>query len=305
MATNYPRRSPPADPERVRLGRWLFFDKRLSRDVDVSCGDCHVPDKSFSVSQGFGVGTGGVRTRRKPLPLVNLAWRIYPHFNWDGSADSLEDQVLAALQSEMGADIEQMVLFLRQSPDYSHYFREAFGSGPITPYQVASAIADYERSLVSGGSPWDLAKQGRSPGIPVFEGEKLFFGKARCVTCHFGENFTDNRFHNTGIGWDADSQRFRDKGRYDVTLEIGEIGRFKTPTLRNVSRRPPFMHDGSLPDLPSVVAHYNQGGIVNPNLSLEIKPLNLSQDEILDLIDFLEALTDPQRPNTPPELFPH
>ncbi|MEE2710075.1 MAG: cytochrome c peroxidase [Gemmatimonadota bacterium] len=304
MATNYPRRAPPADPEWVRLGRWLFFDKRLSRDGDVSCGDCHVPDKSFSVSQAFGIGTGGVRTLRKPLPLVNLAWRSYPHFNWDGNTDSLEDQALAALQSEMGVDIGKMVLFLEQSTDYSHYFRKAFGSGPITPYRVASSIADYERSLVSGGSPWDLRKQGLSPEIPASEGEKLFFGKARCFSCHFGENFTDNRFHNTGIGWDAEKSLFRDKGRYNVTLEIGEIGRFKTPTLRNVARRPPFMHDGSLPDLRTVVLHYNRGGILNPNLSPEIQPLNLAQDEIRNLIEFLDALTDSQRQNTPPALFP-
>ncbi|MFQ5678349.1 MAG: cytochrome-c peroxidase [Gemmatimonadota bacterium] len=299
----------PPTPERVRLGRWLFYDARLSADGTVACATCHRPEHAFSEPTPVSTGIGGQRGGRKAPSIVNQAWTVYPHFFWDGRSPSLEHQALGPVQNpiEMGNTLEAMIASLRASENYARYFEEAFGTGEISADRVAKAIADYERTRMSGNSPWDRWKQGVDEAAVselVRKGDELFFGKAGCNKCHLGQNFTDSRFHNLGIGWDPETGTHADEGRYAVSGEEADRGAFKTPTLRDVSKHPPYMHDGSLATLRDVVEHYNRGGIPNPYLSARIQPLNLTEEEIDALVALLEALDGEGYHDTAPTSFP-
>lgn len=299
----------PPTPERVRLGRWLFYDARLSADGTVSCATCHHPENAFSESTPVSTGIGGQKGGRKAPSFVNQAWTVYPHFFWDGRSFSLEDQALGPVQNpiEMGNTLQAMIVTLQGSDNYARYFEEAFGTGEITPDRVAKAIADYERTRMSGNSAWDRWKHGGDEAAVselVKRGDELFLGKATCNKCHLGQNFTDSRFHNLGIGWDSESQTLADEGRYVVSEEEEDRGAFKTPTLRDVSKHAPYMHDGSLATLREVVEHYNQGGIPNPYLSPRIQPLKLTEAEIDALVAFMEALDGEGYQDRTPTSFP-
>ncbi len=298
----------PPTPESVRLGRWLFYDSRLSADGTVSCGTCHRPDHAFSEPTAVSTGIRGQLGGRKAPSFVNQAWTVYPHFFWDGRSSSLEDQALGPIQnpSEMGNTVEAMLASLEEAGAYAPYFAEAFGDPEITAQRVAKAIADYERTRMSGNSPWDRWKNGdqRAMSELAKQGSELFFGQAACNKCHLGQNFTDSRFHNLGVGWNSERGAFADEGRYLVTKKEADRGAFKTPTLREASKHAPYMHDGSVATLRKVIELYNAGGIANPYLDLRIQPLGLSEDEIHALVAFLEALEGEGYHDTPPHSFP-
>jgi cytochrome c peroxidase len=299
----------PPTPERVRLGRWLFFDKRLSGDGTLSCASCHVPQHAFSELTPSSTGIHGQRGARKAPSFVNLAWTIYPNFFWDGRAASLEEQALGPIANpiEMGGNHESMVTTLRGTAGYRPYFKEAFGSDEITKERVAHAIADYERTRMSGNSPvdrWQVGRDEQAVSAEVKQGYDLFFNKAECNQCHLGENFTDSRFHNLGIGWDAKKKELKDVGRYAISKKDEDRGAFKTPGLREVAKHPPYMHDGSVPTLEAAVEHYNKGGTPNPWLSTRIRKLELTKAEVQALVKFMEALSGEGYADTAPAAFP-
>jgi cytochrome c peroxidase len=299
----------PPTAQRVRLGRWLYYDTRLSADNNISCATCHKPEAAFSETTPTSTGIGGQVGGRKSPSFINQAWTIYPHFFWDGRAASLEEQALGPIANpiEMGHTVDAMIQDLGRIAGYAEYFEEAFGTPDITPDRVAKAIADYERTRMSGNSPWDRWQENRDERAvsdQVKLGHELFFGKAVCNQCHLGDNFTDSDFHNLGVGWDPEKQEFADKGRYDATQDEADLGAFKTPTVREVTKHPPYMHDGSVATLREVVELYNRGGEPNPHLDPKIEPLDLTEEEIDALVAFMEALEGEGYMDTPPSTFP-
>ena len=308
----------PPTPERVRLGRWLFYDTRLSGDGTLSCATCHQPEHAFSQPTAVSTGIRGQKGRRKAPTFINEAVTLFPHFFWDGRAGSLEEQALGPMANpiEMGSSHDAVVSTLTKIPGYRPYFAEAFGTDAITKERVAHAIADYERTRMSGNSPYDRWRRLRqqdavSPEVKL--GHEIFFGKGACVQCHVGSRFTDNNFHNIGIGWDAARQAFTDEGRYTTTKGTvnegfgdSDRGAFKTPTLREVSKRAPYMHDGSVQTLREVMEYYNRGGNRNPYLDpkMPAKPLGLTPAEIDALVAMMKALDGEGYADTAPASFP-
>jgi cytochrome c peroxidase len=293
----------------VRLGRWLFYDRRLSGDGSVACASCHRPEYAFSEPTPVSSGIRGQKGVRKAPSFINQALTLYPHFFWDGRAGSLEDQALGPIANpvEMGSSHESMIATLSKVAAYRPYFKEAFGDERITTQRVATAIADYERTRMSGNSPWDRWRRNRDQAAvddQVKQGHELFFGKAQCNQCHLGNNFTDSRFHNIGVGWDPRSRTFKDEGRYVVTREAMDRGAFKTPTLRDVTKHAPYMHDGSVPTLREAVELYNRGGERNPYLDPKITPLNLTDAEVDALVAFMRALDGEGYMDVAPAHFP-
>ncbi len=299
----------PPTPERVRLGRWLFYDTRLSADGTISCATCHKPENAFSEPTPVSTGIDGQKGTRKSPSFVNQAWTLYPHFFWDGRAESLEEQALGPIENpvEMGHTLGGMLETLDGIDGYRKYFKEAFGTEEITPERVAKAIADYERTRMSGNSPWDRWKVGGDENAVsdlVKKGDELFFDKAGCNQCHLGVNFTDSLFHNIGVGWNPETEQFDDEGRYVVTKKEKDRGAFKTPTLRDVTKHGPFMHDGSMITLRETVEIYDDGGHPNPYLDPKIEVLNLTEEEIDALVAFMEALDGEGYEDTAPVAFP-
>ena len=285
----------PPTPARVRLGRWLFYDARLSADARVSCATCHRPDQGFSEVERVSTGVHGQHGMRKSPAILNLAWPAARHFFWDGRADSLEAQALGPIVNpvEMGISPQEMVATLEGIASYRPYFAEAFGDGSITVERVVKAIADYERTRLAGNSAWDRWRRKgdeRAVTDEAKRGHDLFFGRAACNQCHLGESLTDGRFHNLGVGWDPATSAFADEGRYAVTKQDADRGAFKTPTLRDVARHAPYLHDGSSKTLRDVVLLYNRGGNKNPWLSPKVQPLGLTDAEIDALVAFMKAL---------------
>jgi cytochrome c peroxidase len=272
---------------KIDLGERLFFDPVLSRTRRISCASCHQPSLAFADSVQLSRGVDGRRGRRNAPAILNRPYGST--FFWDGRAESLEAQVLEPIRDplEMDLALDELLLRLRASPRYLRAFTDAFADG-LTEANVARALASYLRTLRSGDSPFDRSRTGDATALSAAaqRGRALFTGKAGCFICHFGPNLTDERFHNTGV-----AARTSDVGRYAVTRENDDRGAFKTPTLREVARTPPYMHDGSLPTLEAVVDFYDRGGHTNPGLDPEIRPLGLSEAEKQDLIAFLRALS--------------
>jgi len=206
----------------------------------------------------------------------------------------------------MGSTHEAMLATLRGIEGYKKYFKEAFGSEEVTVERVSQAIADYERTRMSGSSPFDRSRNGERDALSQEArwGEALYFGRARCTRCHGGPLFTNNNFHNEGIGWNEKTGTFADEGRYLETKFYGDRGSFRTPSLREVARRAPFMHDGSKATLREVVEHYNRGGVPNPYLDTQIEPLDLTDQEIDLVVKFLESLNGQGYQDKPPKFFP-
>ena len=289
-----------ATPAKVRLGRWLFYDPRLSADGTVSCATCHQPERGFSQGEPVATGVHGQRGTRKAPPILNAAFPIYPVFFWDGRASSLTEQAKGPMANpvEMGMEPADLVRVVRSIRSYARYFAEAYGDERVDLDRIAEAIAAYEATRLSGDSAFDRWDAGDPAALSPEQrlGRDLFFGKAACNQCHLGFNFTDARFHNLGVGWKAPAPGadprtgFADRGRAVVTGKDADIGAFKTPTLRDVSRRAPYMHDGSVATLREAVELYDRGGVPNPWLSREVKPLRLTPGEIDALVAFLKAL---------------
>lgn len=278
---------------KIELGRDLFYETRLSFNNTKSCASCHSLTASFSDS-GNSVSTGasGEQGTRNAPGLMNVAYDTT--FFWDGRASLLEMQAGFPILNpiEMGGDSNVIVATLNNIPYYREMFAEAFGNyaNQITFQRVRYAIATFERTLISGGSPYDRFMNGDSSALSASaqRGLKLFNSpKANCSNCHSGINFTDNAYHSTGI-----TQVYTDEGREDVTNNPADNGKFRTPSLRNVALTPPYMHDGTFLDIPSVINNYNVGGRNNATQDSLIRPLYLVPEEFNDLVAFLQSLTD-------------
>ena len=301
-------------PEKVRLGRWLFYDPRLSKDGTISCASCHEPSAGFSERDPVSTGVGGQKGNRKAPPVLNAAFPIYPVWFWDGRATSLVEQAKGPMENpvEMGMTHAGVESAVRAIPGYRRYFAEAFGDERIDVDRVAEAIAAYEATRMSGNSAYDRWDAGDPKALDEKQrlGFRIFFGKAACNQCHLGPNLTDSRFHNLGVGFrppppGADpASGFADPGRVKVTGKPADTGAFKTPTLRDVSRRAPYMHDGSVATLREAVLLYDRGGVPNPWLSPDVKPLRLSSEQVDALVAFLEALDGEGFLDVAPRSFP-
>jgi cytochrome c peroxidase len=296
-------------PERVRLGRWLFYDKRLSKDGNIACATCHRPENAFSEPTPTSAGINGQKGGRKAPSFINMAVTLYPNFFWDGRAGSLEEQALGPIANpiEMGNTHDGMLQTIDRIAGYKPYFRAAFGSDTITKDAVAKAIADYERTRMSGNSSWDKWRYNKDESAvtpQVKLGHDLFFDKAGCNQCHLGNNFTDSLFHNIGVGWDPATKTFKDDGRFAISKKPEDLGAFKTPTLRDVTKHAPYMHDGSVATLKDVVEIYNRGGEKNPRLDPKIKPLKLTTEEVDALVAFMQALDGEGYQDVVPTTFP-
>lgn len=288
----------PYTKAKADLGRTLFFDPRLSGANYISCATCHNP--SFAWGDGLPKGIGHAMTRlgRRTPTILNLAWGEL--LMWDGRFETLEDQALGPMSAavEMNQNMDAIVTELSQIPEYRTLFKVNFPGEGITVKNIAKAIATFERTVVSGIAPFDKWIGGDEHAISdqAKRGFDLFNGKANCVACHSGWNFTDDSFHDIGIP-DEDIGR----GKQVPNVKVMQHA-FKTPTLRNVVERAPYMHEGSLRNLYSVVRHYNDGFTKRESLSDQIYKLNLTDAEQNDLVAFLKTLSSPDTPVAMPRL---
>lgn len=290
----------------VELGKKLFFDPILSANNTQSCASCHLPEKSFDDPRRFSIGINGQQGVRNAMPLFNLGWaekyNVTMHrFFWDGGANSIERQVFGPILNPVemaNTSLEDVVRRLQQHPEYPGLFRKAFGSDSITSIRLAKAIAQYERTLISANSPWDKAERRERVRTPSEINGMIIFSteKGDCFHCHGNLNspfFTDFSFHNNGL--DAVQS---DSGLYRITGKPEDIGRFKTPSLRNLVFTAPYMHDGRFNTLMEVIEFYNSGTRNSPTVDPMISKnfdkggLNLTPQEKLDLLNFLISLSD-------------
>jgi cytochrome c peroxidase len=283
----YPHDNQPS-PAKAELGRLLFHERKLSRDGSMSCATCHDPARAFTDGQVTALGVDGTRGSRNVPTILNSAWGTA--FFWDGRASTLEQQVLQPIFNprELAAAPAQVVA-VAQSVGYRGRFIEVFGSEPSLG-DVARALASYVRTIVAGDSPFDryMAGETRALSEPAIRGLALFRGRAGCRACHAGPTFADGEFHNTGIAWRTGVPT--DEGRALVTRAAEDRGAFKTPTLREVTRTAPYMHDGSVATLAEVIDYYDGGGHENPTLDRRMRRLHLSTSEKKDLLAFLQSL---------------
>lgn len=290
----------PPTLERAKLGRLLFYDKRLSADGTVSCSSCHEVGHAYSSLTSVATGIGGVKGTRKAPPILNKAFTSV--FFWDGRASSLEEQAQGPLfhPEEMGMTAEKLIATLNGMDGYRELFRAAFGESEITLARVTGAIGDFERTLLSGNSLWDRWQASPASVVYPKEAERGYelFQDRDCIFCHVPPFFTDSLFHNTGMGF-HDGQ-FKDPGRFAISKLEKDLGAFKTPTLRNVSQHAPYMHDGTVATLAGVVEFYNDGGIENPNIDEKITRLGLAPDERAAIVAFLMTLDGTGFEETPP-----
>jgi cytochrome c peroxidase len=307
----------PMTRAKIELGRQLYFDTRLSKDNSVSCASCHHPDSGYAKNTRFGVGINGQEGGRNSPTSYN---RILSDLQfWDGRAATLEEQAKGPIQNpiEMGNSHEVCVKTVGDIPGYKIQFEKIF-NGPADIENIAKAIATFERAVVTGPSPFDynevlVALKGEdeedikaNPTLaakfeaakaalaktPMSEsairGRELFFGKANCTACHVGPNLSDEKYHNLGVGMDAEKP---DLGRSEISKDVKDTGAFKTPTIRNIALTGPYMHDGSQKTLDDVVEWYAKGGHPNPHLSDKVKKLELSDQDKKDLVEFMKACT--------------
>jgi len=280
----------PLTAEKVALGRRLFFDPILSRDYTLSCGSCHDPRRAFTDSLPVAVGVRGRHGTRNAPTLVNRAYGKAQF--WDGRAASLEEQALQPIENpdEFDMTVEEVLARLKSHGDYPALFLAAFGR-EANSEDMGRALATYVRTIFSGEAPIDRYRQGDREALSeqARRGLRLFQGKANCTACHLGPTFTDERFHNTGVAWREG--KLTDPGRFKVTGKQEDRGKFKTPTLREVFRTAPYMHDGSFATLTDVIEFYNEGGRANPYLDPELQSLHLAPEEKESLLAFLETLS--------------
>jgi cytochrome c peroxidase len=268
---------PEANPltrGKIALGRRLFFDKRLSRDGSLACSTCHDPSRAFADGRPVPQGINGVPGARNAPALINRGYGR--HFFWDGRAASLERQVIQPITSPIELGLTAAELERRTR---------------MKVREVADALATYVRTIRSGDSRFDRYVAGQTSALTSLEksGLDLFRGRGRCTVCHVGPSFTDEQFHNTGVAWR--NGQFSDQGRYLVTGLDRDRGAFKTPTLREIARTAPYMHDGSLATLDEVVEFYSNGGRANPSLDQDMRPGHFTTDDKRALVAFLRALS--------------
>jgi cytochrome c peroxidase len=297
----------PLTEEGVALGKKLFFDKILSGDHTQACASCHNPKKAFTDQLQFSAGIQGEFGTRNAMPLFNLAWNFDERFAWDGKEFGLENQALEPVSNpiEMHANWDTVIEKLQQNATYPTLFSQAFGTSKIDAILVTKAIAQFERTLISGTSRFDkylggeiTLNQAEQNGFAVFMDE----AKGDCFHCHGSNNnplWTDNKFHNNGL--DAN---FLDLGLGAITGNPNDNGKFKSPSIRNLAFTAPYMHDGRFATLDEVINHYSEGLKRSSTIDPLMKKINeggvqLSNQDKTDLKAFLVSLSDTQFINNP------
>ena len=286
-------------PERVELGKVLFFDPRLSGSNFISCATCHNPSLGWSDGQPTAIGHGMQTLGRSTPTIVNTAYQRFQF--WDGRARTLEKQALGPImaEGEMAQSPDTLLAELASIPAYHDMFEAAYPGEGISLDTIAKAIASFERSIVSTESPFDRWLKGVDGVMSdaAIRGFEVFKGKGKCVACHDGFNFTDDGFHNIGL---PDNE---DMGRFSIKPIKVLKGAFKTPTLRDVALTAPYMHNGQYDTLEEVIEHYDRGGDTNlGNLDPNMVKLNLSKTEKQELVEFLKSLTGDPLEMTIPQL---
>lgn len=296
---------------KLTLGKKLFNDGRLSRSEQIACASCHDRDLAWADGRKKSFGHNRQQGKRNAPTVENIAYS--EHFFWDGRASTLEQQALMPIQDplEMNFTLTELTLRLEAVVEYRKLFKEAFGDEKVTVDRIAKALATFQRTVTSRKSDFDYfmmaAEQGSERTKALYRnklsdqalrGMHLFRTKARCINCHSGPNFSDQKFHNIGLTYYK--RKHQDLGRYHVTKNTDDVGKFKTPSLRGVLNTGPWMHNGLFVDLKGILNLYNAGvsfpkhdpsDPMSPKLSPHIKPLNLSRDEIAALEAFLSSIT--------------
>ena len=288
----------PYTPEKAALGKMLFFETRLSRDKNLSCASCHSPSFGWQVPFAKAIGAGGKPLGRNAPTALNQAWSS--HLFWDGRAPTLEAQAQGPIQApaEMDLQLSAAVARLKEVQGYVSAFAKAFPKEGLTDKTIPMAIATYERTIVTGDTPFDQWVRGDANALTdsAKRGFAVFTGKGNCAACHSGWNFTDDKFHDIGLASD-------DIGRKALTKDNADAHAFKTPGLREVVSRGPYMHDGSLATLEAVMGHYLSGGQQRTSLSPLMKQVKLDGPDLQDLLAFMRSLSSPQTvvalPNLP------
>jgi cytochrome c peroxidase len=270
----------PLAVERIKLGRRLFNDRRLSRDQSMSCASCHDPNRAFSTGRPLSVGVFGRQGPRNVPALINRGYGRA--FFWDARIMSLEEQVLRPIQDPYEMDMTLHEVSVRVG---------------LPAEDISRALASYIRSILSGNAPFDRFINGNRRALSAQQqaGLQIFRGKGNCTACHVGPNFSDERLHNTGIAWHPSASSgqgtYLDDGGFVASGKAKDRGAFKTPTLREVARTSPYMHDGSVATLEDVVKFYDEGGRPNPTIDPEIRPLKLTVEQKRTLVAFLKSLS--------------
>ncbi len=278
------------------LGEELFFDKILSLDHSIACASCHKPEFAFADTVAFSKGVGDSIGIRNTPSLMNLAFGDY--FFYDGRVASLEEQALVPIENpiEMHLDFATAVARVQASPDYQKYFKEIYDSKPDSS-NILDALAVFQKTLESDGSaPHDLWVTDTDPNALTesqLRGRDIFIEDGKCFDCHFGPFFTGDEFRNIGL---YDGLEWKDEGRFSISKDSSDLGKFKTPGLRNVALTAPYMHDGRFETLEEVIDFYSNpyDFVANPiNIDpLMINPMNFTKEEKTDLLNFLHSLTD-------------
>jgi cytochrome c peroxidase len=280
--------SNPYTSQKAALGKALFFDPRLSATQNMNCASCHNPSFGWQVPLKRAIGASNTVLARNAPTILNQAWGG-EHYFWDGRAASLEEQAKGPIEApdEMNMPLPELVKRLTNIPGYKKWFEAVFPDESVSSASIAKAIATFERTVVAGFAPFDAWISGDEAAISqsAKRGFVLFNGKANCAACHTGWNFTDHSFHDTGLQSDDIG-----RGKVEPTNSMA-MHAFKTSSLRDITKRAPYMHDGSLPTLRAVVSHYGFGGATRPSLSPKLQRADLETTEVDDILAFLEALT--------------
>ncbi len=289
--------SNPYTRTKAALGKMLFYDQRVSRMQNMNCVTCHNPSFGWEVPFATAMGAQNQPLARHAPATHNLAWQ--ESFYWDGRASTLEEQAAGPITAheEMDMPLDLLVTRLQSIENYRRWFELVFPGEGVTARNILKAIATYERTIVTDSSPFDQWVDGDETSMSeaAKRGFRVFIGKAQCARCHSGWNFTDNGFHDIGLVAD-------DPGRAAVDNNQASANAFKTPSLRNITKRAPYMHNGSLADLATVIDHYASGGVRRSAGSNRLEPLQLTAGERGDLIAFLGALESRTANANPPDL---
>lgn len=280
----------------VKLGHKLFFDPILSKDKSISCASCHKPQFAFGDSSALSIGVEGKLGTRNTPPVMNMLSRSF--FFHDGRSSTLQEQAIGPIENPVEMDLKysEAVARIIKEEDYNYYFNKIYNKAPDST-SILDALAAFQNSLESDGSaPHDLWMNDEDT-LAITDAQKrgreIFLNKGKCFDCHFGPDFTGDEFRNIGI---YDGATFTDVGRFEVTLDSNDLGKFKVPGLRNITLTAPYMHNGMFKTLEEVIEYYDNPYLVieNPiNMdTLMLEPLNLTKQEKEELLDFLNALTD-------------
>jgi len=285
----------PLTEARVELGRRLFFDTRMSRNNTISCATCHLQSAAFTDNLAVSVGMDGLLTERNAPSLGNVAYQ--PRLFAEGGVPNLEIQVLApiAAENEFDHDVVSIEADLQLDDVLNELSLRAFNR-PIDIFTITRSLASFQRTMITGNSRYDQYLTGQVElNESELRGLELFFSdELNCSTCHNGHNFTDGDYHNIGL-----EEVYADEGRFRITSDENDKGKFKTPSLRNIEKTAPYMHNGSIETLEQVIEHFNTGGLGHQNQSPLVESLSLTDQDKLDLISFLNSLTDESFLNNP------